>query len=65
MLEAYNVFLGVMAIIELVAFCVHIFKPPVGKRRERMVVAIWLSLSLMIAIASVACLCATILKTIL
>lgn len=65
MLEAYNVFLGVMAIIELVTFGVLMFKPPVGKRRERMVVAIWISLSLMIAIASVACLCATILKAIL
>lgn len=65
MLEAYNVFLGVMAIVELVAFGMLMFKPPVGKRRERIVVMVWISLSLMIAIASVACLCATILKAIL
>lgn len=64
MLEAYNVFLGVMAIIELIAFGVLMFKPPVGKRRERILVMVWLSFSLMIAIASVACLCATILKAI-
>ncbi len=65
MLEAYNVFLGVMAIVELVAFGMLIFKPPIGKRHERIVVMVWISLSLMIAIASVACLCATILKAIL
>lgn len=64
MLEAYNVFLGVMAVIELVAFGVLMFKPPVGKRCERIVVMVWLSISLMIALASVACLCATILKSI-
>lgn len=65
MLEAYDVFLGVMAVIELIAFGVLMFTPLVEKRQRRLVVAIWISLSLMIAIASVACLCATILKAIL
>lgn len=65
MLEAYNVFLGVMAIIELVAFGVLMFKPPVGKRHERMVVVIWLSLSLMSAAASAVYLLATIFLAIL
>lgn len=65
MLEAYDVFLGVIAVIELIAFGVLMFKPPVGKRCERMVVAIWLSLSLMSAAASAVYLLATILMAIL
>lgn len=60
MLEAYNVFLGVMAVIELIAFGVLMFTPPVGKRRERLFVAIWISLSLMSAAASAVYLLATI-----
>nr|DAW59460.1 MAG TPA: hypothetical protein [Caudoviricetes sp.] len=54
-----------MAIIELVAFGVLMFKPPVGKRHERMVVVIWLSLSLMSAAASAVYLLATIFLAIL
>lgn len=60
----FNVALGVLAIIELVALGVCVVKYPQSKRFEQRLVGVFLFMSITIAVVCICCLVVTIFKAI-